>query len=494
MQTSTMRRTTIMMVALGLAGLLSIDTAIAQAKRPPASDDPRYREQRRLIEESQRASRARPPTPPRVPAIDDGVEQIPIDTSRRSGFFKEDGKDPDAETLRLRGPDSTAPPLCPNDPFAIPPWKIASFVKAFPEVKWHVCVRDMGRKSLWLGPVHIKRTPTSPWMPVLYQAGLAEIFVPYHQTNFRPYDLQFMEFMSPVAPQDAGSGNWWTLTNETHPTVITEVRQRGVGWLCKGPTISATRRAQEFVIWGIADGGNYDNIIQYGFRDDGGMTFRMGNTGFTASRPPASNPTAIESHTHNALWRVDMDLNGPLNNYAYWLRHREPHPVGPFQAQDDKLPFGVEGKRQWNALQFTSLLIEDVATNAFGNRLGYEFTPVQTGISRHYGPEDVWTKNDIYVTRYHASELAWADSSLPWITPDLYLLPMLNGEPVNKKDLVVWIKTSVHHHPNDEDRSAADLGGEKSTGVTLTHWSGFDVEPHNLFTANPLGGPTRCHP
>ena len=157
--------------------------------------------------------------------------------------------------------------------------------------------------------------------------------------------------------------------------------------------------------------------------------------------------------------------------------------------------FNVEGTRRWNALQFTSLLIEDTATNAFGNRLGYEFTPVQTGISRHYGPEEAWTKNDVYVTRYNAAELAWADSNLPWVTPDLYLLPMLNNpESVNKKDLVVWIKTSVHHHPNDEDRSAADLGSEKSTGVTLAHWSGFDVEPHNLFNANPLGGPVRCWP
>jgi Cu2+-containing amine oxidase len=187
-----------------------------------------------------------------------------------------------------------------------------------------------------------------------------------------------------------------------------------------------------------------------------------------------------------------MDLNGPLNNYAYWLRHREPYPVGPFQAQDDKLPFNIEGKRQWDALQFTSLLIEDMATNAFGNRLGYEFTPAQTGISRHYGPMEAWTKNDVYVTRYKASELGWITA---WDEPDNYLLGALTpSQSVNKKDLVVWIKTAAHHHPNDEDKSSADLNTANSTGVTLTHWSGFDVEPHNLFNANPLGGPTRCYP
>jgi primary-amine oxidase len=495
---STTRRLTAMLLVTGLTVLLPTVIAMAQDRRLPRSDDPRYREQRRLIEESERASRARPPSPPRAPPIDDGVQQIPIDTSRRSGFFKEEGKEPDVETLRLRGPDSTAPPLCPYDPSAIPPWKIASFVKAFPEVTWHVCVRDMGLKALWLGPVHLKRTPISPWMPVLYQAGLADIFVPYHQTNFRPYDLQFTSKLAPVGPQDAGNGTWWALTNDFDntgtvpvPTVITEVRERGVGWLCKGPTTSAARRAQEFVVWGVSDAGNYDNIIQYGFRDDGGMTFRMGNTGFNASKPPPTNPTPFEAHTHNALWRVDMDLNGPLHNWAYWLRHREPYPVGPFQAHDDKLPFNFEGKRQWNALQFTSLLIEDMATNAFGNRLGYQFTPAQTGISRHYGPLEAWTKNDVYVTRYKASELGWITA---WDYPDNYLLPMLNSQPVNNNDLVVWIKSSAHHHPNDEDRSSADLNTVNSTGVTLTHWSGFDVEPHNLFNANPLGGPVRCYP
>lgn len=489
-----MRRTTTTLLVMGLTVLLPIGIATAQTKRPPPPrpDDARYREHQRRIAEGERASRARPPSPPRTPPLDDGIEQIPVDTSRRSGFFKEDGKQPDAETLRLRGPGTTLP-LCPTDPL----WKTATFVKTFPEVKWHVCVRDMGRKSLWLGPVHLKLTSGGPWMPVLYQAGLAEIFVPYHETNFRPYDLAGTTILLALATEDEGiNGTLRTLANESHPTVMTEVRQRGVGWLCKDTT-AATRRAQEFVVWGVADGGNYDNIIQYGFRDDGGMAFRMGNTGFNAAPPPVTNPSPFEAHTHNALWRVDMDLNGPLNNSAYWLFHREPYPGGNvLRAYDFKKPFGTEGKRQWNALQFTSLLIEDDAANAFGNKLGYEFKPVQSGISRHYGPDEAWTKNDVYVTRYHASELAWADPGTGnWIGPDVYLLPTLNNpESVNKKDLVVWIKSSAHHHPTDEDRAADDLGSVNSRGVTLTHWSGFDVEPHNLFNANPLGGPLRCHP
>jgi hypothetical protein len=55
----------------------------------------------------------------------------------------------------------------------------------------------------------------------------------------------------------------------------------------------------------------------------------------------------------------------------------------------------------------------------------------------------------------------------------------------------VWIKTSVHHHPNAEDLGT-NAGSGIYPGVTLTHWSGFKIEPHNLFRANPLGEPVRC--
>jgi hypothetical protein len=27
-------------------------------------------------------------------------------------------------------------------------------------------------------------------------------------------------------------------------------------------------------------------------------------------------------------------------------------------------------------------------------------------------------------------------------------------------------------------------------GITFVHWQGFDLQPHNLFDFNPLGGPS----
>jgi primary-amine oxidase len=491
---------------------LSSSTAAAQAERPeraerpnagpPAPDDPRLLRHRRMVEESERASASAPPGPRPVPNPVAGIVQLPIDTSRpvpavklRESAALSEAREVGREVARavaraaagaVPPPPQPPPPPCPM----APGWRIASLLKAFPEVTWHVCVRDVGLKALWVGPVRMRRTAGGPWMEVLFEAGLAEIFVPYHQVNFRPYDLMWTSVLNRVYQQDAGLGGQLVqLTNMAYPTVVAEVRERGIGWMCKGVInslpVNLVRRGQEFVVWGVSDGGNYDNLIEYGFRDDGTMTFRMGNTGMNSPADP------VEPHTHNALWRVDMDLNGWPSDTPTWLTHGEPSPSVPLVfAKDDRTPLGVESGKRWDGEQFTSLLIEDGAGNGFGHKLGYVFSPWQDGLARHFGYKELWTQQDLYVTRYHGGEQGWMTQ---WQYPDDYLLTYLNGESVAGQDLVTWVKTSGHHHPTDEDRAAIDLSNNGHSGVTLTHWSGFKVEPFNLFNANPLGGPTACY-
>jgi Cu2+-containing amine oxidase len=346
----------------------------------------------------------------------------------------------------------------------------------------------MGAKALWVGPVEM-RFAGGPWTTILYQAGLADIFVPYHvDTNARFYDLNQFAPLDAVTSQDAGpNGSLITLTNETHPTVVAETRDRGIGWLCKGTT-QASYRSHEYVIWSVSDAGNYDNIVQYSFRDDGSIGFRMGNTGY-------NSPThMLEAHMHNGLWRVDMDLKGSAGDSALWSTHNEPLPpsygsVGLLRALDSDAYMGVEGARSVSPTQFASLEIQDSSVNAYGHHPAYEFHPFEEGVSRHYGPNDGWTQNDAYVTVYHSNELGFTTNS---DKPDAYLLGALSGELVTNNDLVVWIKASAHHEPSDEDRSPNDIGTNLVTGVTGVHWSGFDAEPHNFFNYNPMGAPVRC--
>lgn len=497
-----------MVVAIATSEIRSARGADFPQQRQPRSASPRptptpgnaERQHQRRVQEGERASRNAPPSPPpRVPP-NNGIQQIPIDTTTTRPLTKESQQVVREIPVSPPPPPPTSPPP-PPCPY-MPKMKTASLVKAFPEVTWHVCVTDMGLKGLWVGPVHLRRNTSSSWMWVLYQAGLAEIFVPYHyegnNSGFRPYDLQWTSALSQVTSQDAGSNGWMvTLTNESIPTVVAEVRDRGVAWLCK-QTTWATRRAEELLVWGVIDGGNYDNIIQYGFRDDGAMTFRLGNTGYNAPDFPS------EEHMHNGLWRVDMDLNGAAGDTAWWREHSEPMPNTPLyrRAADTKMLFngGLEGGLKWNAERFSSLLIEDAVTNVYGHRPGYEFTLQQPGISRHYEPGvDAWTQNDFYVTVWQPNEFAWKPTWSPptpmppdWLFPYQYLPNFLNNQSVSNRDLVIWIKASAHHEPIDEDRSVDDPTLGNITGVTLVHWSGFNVEPHNLFNTNPLGAPVRC--
>jgi primary-amine oxidase len=374
----------------------------------------------------------------------------------------------------------------------------ACLLATFPDVQWRVCIYATayqdplppappgaeGSKGLFVGPVDVRRPNDTFWRRVLYKAGNAEVFTPYHAGTPRLYDTQFASWDNwrrPVTPADAGPNGALVTLAPTDvnsgfgPTVVAECRDRGPAWLCKGNLGSQVRRGQAMVLWGVLDAGNYDFITEYGFRDDGAITFRTGATGYNLPG------LAQEAHMHDVLWRLDVDLNGPANDRPFWVRHLEGGPA----AQDDELPFLAEGSRIWNDLRFNALLVEDGQTNFWGNPMGYELEPERVGTGRH---SESWTQRDAWVSRWHAAEeYSWA---YPWTTPDTYLGPFTSqpvAEPVSPADVVLWYIASTHHEPHDEDR---DAGG--SFAVTLAHWFGFTLEPHNLFDANPLGAPPLC--
>jgi Cu2+-containing amine oxidase len=120
--------------------------------------------------------------------------------------------------------------------------------------------------------------------------------------------------------------------------------------------------------------------------------------------------------------------------------------------------------------------------------MGYELHPERIGTARHAEP---WTQRDFWLSRWNVvEEYSWA---YPWASPDNYLFPFTSQpvpEPVNPADVVLWYMASGHHHPADEDRENQEAGG--SFAVTLAHWFGFTLEPHNYFDANPLGAPSIC--
>ncbi|HUP47966.1 MAG TPA: hypothetical protein VNA04_04165 [Thermoanaerobaculia bacterium] len=378
----------------------------------------------------------------------------------------------------------------------------------YPETAWRTCISNQGRRGLVLGPADLRRDPSGPWIRILGEAGVAEIFVPYHTMNLRLYDHETTSAASilEVTPADAGSrGTLLTLSGQRVPQVVAEMNDRGIAWLCKeGRSIS--RRGQELVLWGVQDAANYDFIMEYRLRDDGSIGFRLGATGFNNPYIPPRSTT--EPHMHDVLWRIDVDLNGAGGNTAVQWTHVETAD-SPRVARDVEEPFngGLEGVVQWDPETFFTIGVVDETVNAHGNRIGYALRIGPPGIARHFGEagrfprKERFTQSDFAVTRFKQSERdALFDSAhVRYLQPDQYLLGeegfagmgVSDGESVEATDVVLWYRSAAHHHPHDEDHAPGDPSN-LMTGVTSVHWQGVDLEPRNLFDFNPLGGPSRA--
>ncbi|MDP9190245.1 MAG: hypothetical protein M3P06_00900 [Acidobacteriota bacterium] len=375
------------------------------------------------------------------------------------------------------------------------------------ETAWRTCVSNQGRRGLVLGPTDLRRTPAGEWMRILREASVAEIFVPYHALPLRLYDHESTsaQSMREVTPADAGPhGRVLTLSGQSAPQVVAETNDRGIAWLCKeGRSIS--RRGQELVLWGVQDAANYDFIIEYRLRDDGSIGFRLGATGYNNPFIPPGSTTA--AHMHDVLWRIDVDLNGSGGDTAVQLTHIEAANASQL-SRDVEEPFngGVEGVAQWNPVTFSTIGVADKTLNAHGNEIGYVMQIATPGLSRHYGEspgatrKEKFTQSDFAVTRFKQSERdALFDSDhVRYLQPDQYLLGdgfpgmgVADGESVEDTDVVLWHRSSAHHHPHDEDHAPGDPSN-LMTGITNVHWQGVSLEPHNLFDFNPLGGPSRA--
>jgi len=376
----------------------------------------------------------------------------------------------------------------------------------YPETAWRTCLSNQGRRGLVIGPTDLRRGPTAPWMRVLREAGVGEIFVPYHSFSFRLYDNQQGSAASllEMNTADAGpNGALVTLSGQPFPQVAAEVNDRGIAWLCK-ESRQIVRRGQELVLWGVFDAHNYDFIIDYRLRDDGSIGFHLGATGF--NNPYVEPLSTTDAHMHSVLWRVDIDLNGADGDSARLLTHHEAAPS--LLATDPEEPFngGKEGAIEWDPKRFLTIAVEDTTLNVHGNPIGYAIRTAPEGLSRHFGRaaglprREDFTQTDFAVTHYKQAERdAFFDTAhVRWLDPDQYLLGdfpvagygIADQESITNTDLVLWHRTSAHHQPHDEDHAPGDQD-DLMTGITLVHWAGFDLEPHNLFDFNPLGGPSR---
>ena len=334
---------------------------------------------------------------------------------------------------------------------------------------WHLTVDAVKQFALVITGASFQRSPNSPFVYVLSDGRIGEIFVPYHTgtsrfmdiaLNFDPLPLNPAQF--PPPRRIIGGGK-----------ICKEMRDY-LAYISQDQNgTTRVRYGQEVVYFSVLKAANYEYIMEWTFRDDGAILVRAGSTG------PKFAAFPERGHMHNFTWRLDIDLNGADHNSAYLTKHVEdltppfpppPPPEGGSTAVDSRDLIETEGSRFWRPQNFNTLVIEDrTLENSNGRRTSYELVPMRSGTARHNEP---YTRADFWVTVYDPAELLAED--LPIYVRD--------GLSTVDKDLVIWYTGSEHHETDSRDE-------DFNTVPVL--WTGFQLIPNNLFNKTPFyPGPT----
>ncbi len=339
------------------------------------------------------------------------------------------------------------------------------------ETAWKVRWATATGYGLYIKDAFFKRAPKDRWIQVLGDSRISEIFVPYHRGSPRFWDVSYNFPLCICTPDDAGpNGKLLRDKPGAPPTVVQEVRDRGIIY----KSYNRTRRGQTLVLFGTLEAANYRYIIEYGFQDDGGVTFRMGSTGHNYGG------SEYEGHMHNGLWRVNVNLDGTGDNSVYLVEHVEPMSDLKDEKSRSKTlvtPFngGREGFCDWKPERFTHLrVVNDKYKNGKGDAMAYDLVSSRMGNARHRGGnrEDC-THHDFWVTRAKPGEIVY--TNLPKYVAD--------GESVMNTDVVLWHSAPMHHEPRLED---GKMVGGSLQGVTHVMWAGFMLRPRNFFDGTPL--------
>lgn len=319
---------------------------------------------------------------------------------------------------------------------------------------WQITYGHATSKGLFITGASFRRAAGEPWIKVLYDARLSDIFVPYHPGNPRFFDLTgFLFDLVPVQTVDLGPCG-----QKADDFVVKEVRDRGMLW--KNDTLG--RRAYELVVWATLDAANYNYMIAYHFRDDGSIALRMAAT---AVNLPGKE---LVAHAHDGLWRIDMDLDGAASDTVTIHSHSEN--TGGLAASDSSALFngGAEGFADGNQLEYTMLNIrDDVRKNLQGRNWSYDLMLPREGAPRHFEPH---SHHDFWVTRYDFTQMRYRDVNT-----------YVSGQPITGSDVVIWATTPMHHMPRSEDGRF----NPNWDGVALAMWTGLELRPRDLFDQTP---------
>jgi len=211
--------------------------------------------------------------------------------------------------------------------------------------RWDLTVNAMDKFGLVITGASFRKSPNSPFILVLYDGRLGEIFVPYHQGTNRFPDILFdypcltLDQADFPPPRRIIGGAMQTrkICKEVRDYLAYMTAPRQVDF---NDTSTRVRYGQEVVYFSVLRAGNYDYIMEWTFRDDGAILVRGGSTGPKLGGSPVG-------HMHNFTWRLDIDLNGAGGDSASLTSHNEDLTITPgpgvVNSTDEKDLMSVEG-------------------------------------------------------------------------------------------------------------------------------------------------------
>ena len=371
------------------------------------------------------------------------------------------------------------------------------------------------------------------WRPVLYQAHLSEVFVPYMDPSpgwyFRTYmdsgEYGFGLFLSPLTagvdcPRHATFLPALVNDDSGGPIEIPNaicLFERYVGdpaWrhfevFAQGETISVPAEGRpdtELVVRTASVVGNYDYLIDYRFRQNGAMSIDIGSTGQDAVKGVASTSMADATaaadtahgvlvapnlvapfHDHYFNFRFDFDVDGPVNHPAVLeVVAGEPAPDSPrrsFWTVVRSMPASELDARYTLSAMAPKYFL--VANRAERTRLGHHPAYMIHHGSVAYGPFDYATdppmKRNAYIEHavwntVHDPAQRYAGGEFPMQSDgsDTLAQWVEADRPLQGADVVTWFTAGFHHLPRAEDWP-----------VMSTDWKTIHIVPYNFFTRNP---------
>jgi hypothetical protein len=341
------------------------------------------------------------------------------------------------------------------------------------------------------------------WVTVVRMLEIAEIYVGYDNgtTFLDVHDMSFYmtrarkEFLGPncVAP-----GEVLTSSNPAWSRIVCkEVHDDGVRWMSadtsgRNEITDRVRRGEKLLLWATYYGANYRYLMEYGFRDDGVITCRIGPTGrniFSRQKDQG------DIHLHVGCWRMEMDLGDPVNKVGGPKDNEVLLSRRVLDEEKDKFvqvarPFNkngfgqaCEGSGKWNPEEFTTLrTASKVRKNSHGRPIAIDVISQRHGTLRRlqpsggaYNADMDFINQDFWVTRTESGFTNYID--LPRYARD--------KRPLTGHPTTIWLAAPTIHIPRTEDFDPRN-GTNSYGGVAITSWGGFELKPRDLFDGTPL--------